>query len=160
MTLYEASNLANDLINEFKQKGLIGPEWRFTFIRSRKTLGKCHYIKKTISLSKFYVSVATEEQIKDTVLHEISHSICGRGNGHNAKWKKVCVELGCRPERCASYKELENIPAKYIGVCPTCGSTFRAYRKLKSMNKRFCSKRACKARGEHVIWKEGAKPNG
>ena len=40
-----------------------------------------------------------EEDIKNTILHEIAHAIAGGHNHHNEIWKRCACKLGARPER-------------------------------------------------------------
>ena len=44
-----------------------------------------------------------EEDIKDTVLHEIAHAIVGSQHHHDYVWKACCNKIGYKPE---SYKSL------------------------------------------------------
>lgn len=152
MTLHEVAELSKNILDEHKRKGNVPQDWKFKFNVGRRLLGKCDYVKKTISLSKHFALVATKEQIIEITLHEISHCAIGRGHGHSEIWKKKAIELGAKPVRCASYESCKNIPAKFTGKCPTCFRTFQAFRRLKNMDKRICSKQACKAAGRYVVW--------
>lgn len=38
-----------------------------------------------------------EEDIKDTVLHEIAHAIVGGKHHHDCVWKACCNKIGCSP---------------------------------------------------------------
>jgi predicted SprT family Zn-dependent metalloprotease len=95
--------------------------------------------------------VATKEQIEDSIRHEIAHALTP-GAGHGPAWKLMCIRVGAKPQRCASYEEVKNMPYKFIGKCPNCGAEFRAHRRLKNMDKRICSKRVCKATKLYVVW--------
>ena len=39
----------------------------------------------------------SEEQIRDTVLHEIAHAIAGHGAGHGPLWKATARRIGATP---------------------------------------------------------------
>lgn len=39
-----------------------------------------------------------EEDIKDTVLHEIAHAIVGGRHHHDCVWKACCNKMGCKPQ--------------------------------------------------------------
>lgn len=152
MTLYEVKEIATKIIDEHKQKGTISNVWRFGFCGGKTFLAKCSHRKKMISISRHFAIVATKEQIIDSTLHEISHGAVGPGFGHSTVWKNKAIEIGAEPIRCASYAELNNIPSRYIGKCPSCNAEFKAHRRLKNMERKICAKRACKARGDCVVW--------
>jgi predicted SprT family Zn-dependent metalloprotease len=160
LTLYEAKQLATSTLDEHKRLGYVPQIWKFSLNSGKRLLGKCNYIKKTISLSKHFIPVATPEEIKEITLHEIAHASVGPGHGHGPVWRSMCVRIGAKPERCASFETCKNIPARYTGTCPTCGGSFRAYRRLKSMDRRFCKKKVCKASGRPVIWQTSNQPGG
>ena len=71
------------------------------------------------------------EETKDVVLHEIAHALTGRGHGHDAVWKRMCIKVGARPERC--YKSEENggtvktTKGKYKLINKDTGEVYRYY---------------------------------
>lgn len=82
--------LAKDLMAEH---GL--DDWTFEFDRAKVRLGACHYSTKTISLSRPLCEWVSEYEIIDTLLHEIAHALVGPGEGHNHRWRRVAVSIGC-----------------------------------------------------------------
>ena len=60
----------------------------------------CRYGTRTIELSVFLVDRNGPEEVRDTILHEIAHALVGPGHGHDAVWKRQCIEIGARPVRC------------------------------------------------------------
>lgn len=135
---------ARTLLQEFQLKDLVGNDWTFGWNRSRSRYGVCNYSRTEISLSYHYVQVATQEQVTQTILHEISHIVAGPGTGHGIAWKKACLIVGAKPIRCGAY--IENLPSLYRGTCPVCQGVFKANRRLKNMSQRLCCKRGCTAR--------------
>ncbi len=128
MNLSEAYTLARSLMN---QHGL--RDWRFEFDSSVSRFGACHYRKKKITLSRRLVYDNTEDEVKDTILHEAAHALSwlrhGRkGCGHGTLWKQVCIEIGARPERCYDSTKVTNttIP-KFILRHKETGETFGKY---------------------------------
>src|ERR1700722_17497176 len=71
-------------------------EWEFGINSNVRRTGVCYYPRKTapgrIELSAHFVERNTEEEIRDTLLHEIAHAIVGPGHGHDAAWREKCVE--------------------------------------------------------------------
>lgn len=101
--------------------------WTFTFDNAKTRVGYCRYKKKTISLSKNYLPLLNEEEVKDTLLHEIAHAFTGRKNGHNHVWRKKAIEIGCNAERL--YHGEAHIKPKYKGTCPACGRVIQRHRR-------------------------------
>jgi predicted SprT family Zn-dependent metalloprotease len=118
MNLYLARILAIDLM---KLHGLGG--WSFSFDHARRRFGCCRPGKKQISLSRPLVLLNSEEEVRDTILHEIAHALTPR-DGHGAKWKAVCRQIGARPVRCFQADEVitpARRPARWRIGCPSCG---------------------------------------
>lgn len=111
--------------------------------RGIRKYGCCKY-KKTgrwgnvvpyaITFSDFLMDC--EEQFWDTVRHEYAHALVairtGKAHGHDAIWKKACLEVGCRPERIANDPEAGKMSAdrraqkeKYEVRCLNCHRVWR-----------------------------------
>jgi predicted SprT family Zn-dependent metalloprotease len=93
------------------------------FIRTIRILGR-HY-PGVIQLSLPYIEVASDEDILDTIRHEIAHALAPRGSGHGRLWQLQCLVTGCRPERCG--KEgvstlIREKRARVFAKCADCGS--------------------------------------
>lgn len=67
--------------------------WKLEYKSMYRRLGICKYAPKTIVLSKEFVEQGTDEQIKDTILHEIAHALT-QGHHHDQVWKAKCIEIG------------------------------------------------------------------
>ena len=56
-------------------------DWQFKFDNSKRRFGQCVYGRKyglpyhMIKLSKPLVALNSEEQVRDTILHEIAHAL-------------------------------------------------------------------------------------
>jgi len=121
----QTKQAANALIGQY---GLDAQGWRFSFNNSGRHLGLCKYFNKMIQLSKKWVINLKEDEIKDTILHEIAHAIVGPFKGHGKEWKQVCVQIGARPT--AKFKpKKEQIPYAWKSVCPECGTWVGHFRK-------------------------------
>lgn len=95
---HDAQELARGLI---RRHGLAEAGWRFRFDHARRRFGCCRYGAKIITLSRTLTLLNREEEVRDTLLHEIAHALCP-GDGHGRRWRAKCVELGARPVRCYS----------------------------------------------------------
>lgn len=132
MTEHEATNLALSLM---VQHGL--DYWKFEFDRAKRRAGCCHYSTKTITLSRYYIVHNTYEEIKDTILHEVAHAICGSGVGHGPVWKQVCIRIGAKPKRC--YDNTVVMPTgRWQAKCKNCAKEFRKHRKPRNLYGRYC----------------------
>lgn len=106
---------ANALLREH---GLADKGWRFEFDAAKKRGGVCRHDIKVISMSRHLVPMWTDEQVRDTLIHEVAHALCGSGQGHGPVWKRKMRELGAAPERTHSN---ETVRGRYVAYCDTCG---------------------------------------
>jgi predicted SprT family Zn-dependent metalloprotease len=143
MELKIAQNLAISLMDKH---GLIDKGWYFEFDNSVKRFGVCKYRRKCIGLSAKLTSLNNTEKVKDTILHEIAHAIAGFGAGHGTEWKRVCIQIGAKPERCYDSKDTNMPTMKYEAICGGCG---RVHQKARIVHKE--ARRACKCQS-HKSW--------
>lgn len=136
MDLYVARKLAIELMN---QHGLLESNWYFSFDNAKRRFGCCNYGLKQISLSKHLVSLNTEGNVKNTILHEIAHALVGFKHHHDAVWKAKAREIGCTGDRCYSSKNVTTPEAKYLLVCPN-GHTAKRHKKPRVVKKQSCAK--------------------
>ncbi len=104
-----------------RRHGLSG--WRFRFDHARRRFGSCRPGEKVITLSRALTILNNEQQVRDTLLHEIAHALTP-GEGHGATWKAMCVRLGAKPERCYTTAEVVSPPRKPAPLrlgCRACG---------------------------------------
>lgn len=113
-----AASLARYLMN---QHGL--NDWYFEWSRSLTIFGSCHYHSKKITLSYKIVRLNTDSEVRDTILHEIAHALCGPNEGHGWGWKQMCLRVGAKPVACYSESTVKTPPKKYLGKCP-CGQQY------------------------------------
>jgi len=112
--------------------GLIDEGWTF-FWHNRKTqLATCFHSSKRIGFSTYWDHLERGE-IEDTILHEIAHALVGPGHGHNATWKRKCVEIGADPTRCYEGPQESQATHNYELECPSCGREWKRHR-LKFKN--------------------------
>ena len=126
MELKKASAITHYLMHEH----CLSREWTFRWQNKKVSLGTCSYRKKEIRLSKWYVELNDEAEVRDTILHEIAHALSYErhgSKGHGRLWKSICREIGAIPRACS--KEKLNKPQnhyKYVDAC--CGVTYRMHR--------------------------------
>lgn len=104
--------------------------------RMTRAAGTCNYGTRTISLSTAILPLWTQEHVTDTILHEIAHALTPKA-GHGWEWKRMCVKIGAKPERCYDSSQMPTPEPKWLGTCPN-GHTMKAHRRSKGSCKR-CS---------------------
>lgn len=124
--------------------------WAFTFNRRKQALGLCVYGRRSIELSIHFVERDNPpEEIRDTILHEIAHALVGPGHGHDKVWKRKCIEIGARPQRCGQADMPEG---NWRARCGSCGKCFHRYKKPKRHGGWFC--RDCGCERGRLVWKQ------
>ena len=88
--------------------------WSFHFDNARKRAGSCQYGTHVISLSYEFAKHAPEEEIHDTLLHEIAHALVGKTHHHDDVWRAKAIAIGCSGRRC---HDLQFTPPRYIVRC-------------------------------------------
>lgn len=100
-------------------------DWKFKIDQAKRRLGSCQYHSKTISLSTHLCNLPEEEMLQ-TLLHEIAHALVGPRAGHGPRWKKKALAIGCNAER-ASKLTMVEAPTRVIR-CDRCEYTFSVKR--------------------------------
>lgn len=135
MDTAEARALARELMDEH---GL--GEWGFVFDHAKRRAGACRYQRRQISLSRPLTRLHDEEQVRDTVLHEIAHALAGPHAGHGPAWRALARDLGATPERCMP-EDAARIPGAWVGTCAAGHTVDRHRRPARVMSCRQCSQR-------------------
>jgi predicted SprT family Zn-dependent metalloprotease len=110
-------------------------QWSFQFDHATKRAGCCHYTAHIISLSAEFAKRAPDEEIKDTILHEIAHAVVGKDHHHDAVWRAKAVEIGCTGRRC---HDLQFTPPRYLMKCERGCWVGTAERRRRGMVCRRC----------------------
>jgi predicted SprT family Zn-dependent metalloprotease len=89
MNLQQAERIARHLMSEYNLN-----DWNFSFNnRFTSCLGRCSYRRKLIELGTKYVELNSEDQVVNTILHEICHALLPNA-GHNKYWKELFIKMG------------------------------------------------------------------
>lgn len=130
-----ALRLGRSLMNEH---GL--HDWTLTLDRAKTRAGAMFPRQRRISLSGPLTRVHDEEQVRDTILHEIAHALVGHQHGHDQVWKAKARELGASDQRCFSSEEAREL-APFIGLCPAGHEVRRHKRPTRLVSCSRCSSR-------------------
>lgn len=99
-----ARTLAESMMAEH---GLAAEGWTFRFDSAQRRLGACHHQSQHISMSINYVLAADEDDVRQTMLHEIAHALlpyrdaAGKRIGHGPVWKAKAASIGYTGARTA-----------------------------------------------------------
>lgn len=91
--------------------------WRFDFDRAKVRAGACHFGDRRITLSRALTGAHGEEEVRETVLHEIAHALVGPRHGHDHVWRAQAVALGATGRRCYSGGAEPVVPGRWQGRC-------------------------------------------
>ncbi|MEZ4601775.1 MAG: SprT-like domain-containing protein [Syntrophotaleaceae bacterium] len=109
--------------------------WRFDFDHAVRRAGSCQYRQKRITLSLQFARQASDEEILDTLLHEIAHALVGHRHNHDAVWQAKALEIGGSGERC---HDRRFCPPRYIVQCRNGCWTLTAERRRRNVVCRKC----------------------
>lgn len=132
MNITDALALLNKSLNSH---GL--SDWTGGLDNSRRRFGLCSIAKKHISISKPLCELNSDDEVRDTILHEIAHALAWQRHnencGHDERWKAICVEIGARPVACFD-NEVVQPAAPWVLVHRETGEIFRSYYKRPKRN--------------------------
>lgn len=148
MDFEDARALGNELMNQYwyKMEG-----WDLAFDNAKRRCGATHFGKKTITLSRHFVSLNDEAAVRETMLHEIAHVIAGQAGdrGHGRIWKGIARQIGARPERCAT--DVAMPKGRIEGECnPECPVPHNRHRMPPA---RLLNAYQCNRCGSKVTWR-------
>lgn len=126
-----------DLAYELFGKHGIRDTWHFQFDNAKARCGSCNWKKHLITISRHYIAKATDEMIRNTLLHEIAHALTPY-EGHGYNWKRTALIIGCNAQRCN--KAIGTITARrYRGICPACEREYPRHRRAFGARCGFCA---------------------
>jgi len=118
---------------QLDQHGL--KDWRFHFDEGTRRAGCCRHHSKSISLSIGFAIAAGDEEIEETLLHEIAHALVGRNHHHDTVWRAKAKEIGCTGKRCHDFSF--TLP-RYIVTCENHCWAATAERRTRNAICRLC----------------------
>jgi len=136
MKISEAHQL---LEKSMAQHGLTTLGWTAQLDHAKRRFGFCDTHNKVISLSRPLSEANPEDEVYDTILHEIAHALAfiehNEDCAHDERWKAICRQIGARPETCYSSDEVILQDAPWVLTHIETGEIFHSY--VRKPNKDF-----------------------
>lgn len=110
---------ANQLIDRH-----LDASWSFAFDRAKTRAGKCDFQRRTISISRYLAERHTDEQVTQTLLHEIAHAMAGHRAGHGTEWQRIAASIGYVGGRTHDGAVADEF-ARWVGQCPDGHRVYR-----------------------------------
>ena len=110
-------------------------KWEFRFDHGTRRAGCCNYRDRLISISFNHAQSGSDDDIRDTILHEIAHALVGRRHHHDAVWQAKAHEIGCSGHRT---HRLELAPPRWKVHCENRCWTRAAQRRNPRLVCRKC----------------------
>lgn len=98
--------------------------WSFDYDRAKTRAGMCDYARRRITVSRYLTAMEPEEQVRQTLLHELGHALAGPGAGHGPEWRRIAAELGYVGGRTHDGRVASEY-ARWIGTCPNGHRIYR-----------------------------------
>jgi predicted SprT family Zn-dependent metalloprotease len=134
MNLGEALQSAFDLMT---LHGLT-PNWTFRFDSARRRFGRCSHSRRMITLSRPLTELNDAARVKDTILHEIAHALCGPNEGHGPAWRAKAQSIGANGEARYDSAIVKQPARPWRSVCPKCGPLGTSFRRYRNYVHKFC----------------------
>lgn len=134
MDLRQAVALGRRLVSEH---GLDG--WSVSLDRAKTRAGACRFRTRQITLSRHLTALHSEDEVRDTILHEIAHALVGAGHGHDRHWRATALAIGCSGQRCIP-EGAPKVAGSWVGRCRAGHEVQRHRRPDRLMSCTRCSR--------------------
>ena len=128
-------------LEELRRQGL--EDWTVRPCRALGYAGITYGSRREIHLSVPHLDAMDENEVRNTVLHEVAHALAGDAEGHGPRWRKIALALGSDGEEVYDLREevAEQVLAssRYHATCEHCGATHYRARRTRSMGNLACA---------------------
>ena len=125
--------------------------WTFAFDHAKTRAGLCNFTAKRISLSRHIALRSDDDDVHQTLLHEVAHAIAGSDAAHGPKWKRIARELGYVGGRTHD-GEIAHELAPWLGVCPAGHEHAKFRRPSRETSCAKCSRSF--SRSHLIVWRK------
>ncbi|SFS03431.1 SprT-like family protein [Agrococcus baldri] len=91
--------------------------WAFGFDRAAKRAGLTNFTTRRITVSKHLAARWDDDEVHQTLLHEVAHAMVGPRVGHGPLWRRTAREIGYVGGR-THQGEIAAERAGWVGACP------------------------------------------
>ena len=140
------------------EHGLLALGWTAHLDRAVRRFGACLPEHKQITVSRKLAAMNSDEQVLDTILHEIAHALAylktGRNCGHNATWKRIARDIGAKPSRCFDADEVKMPAGRYFMINRDTAEIYRTYHRkpqIKRLSTAWVRGQKAETRGKLMI---------
>lgn len=112
--------------------------WQVGLDRAKSRAGCCHFASKLITFSLPLTRLHTEEEVRETILHEIAHALVGPEHGHDEVWRRRAVAIGSTGARCVP-DAAPRLDGHVVGTCPAGHTVTRHRRPSRAASCPHCS---------------------
>jgi predicted SprT family Zn-dependent metalloprotease len=138
--------IISSCVSDMKNWGFKLPrEIKFYSAECSSRLGLATYSDNSVTLSSFLFKESQDDNIRNTVYHELAHLVAGPGTHHGPKWqavaKVITEKTGLKIERLAKTANYEYFQSeeysnkyKYSFKCSGCGVEIHYQKKTQFVN--------------------------
>jgi SNF2 family DNA or RNA helicase len=106
MDRQSASNLCRETLNKH---GLNTWKVVLNMDANSRYVGLCEYKTQTIILNAIAIDIHPDDEVIDTINHEVAHAIVGAGHKHDLTWVECAEKLGARTTPCSHFALPEHV---------------------------------------------------
>lgn len=114
-------------------------DWAVEWDRARRRAGQTDHTRRRITLSRHLMALYDEDEVRETVLHEIAHVRVGPGHGHDAVWRAEARRIGSTGRRLVA-PDAPRVEGRWRGVCPAGHTVTRMRRPSTPLACARCSR--------------------
>ena len=113
--------------------------WTFGFDSAKRRVGACNYTAKRITISRYLVPLLDDDDIHQTLLHEVAHAMTGAQAGHGPEWERAARQIGYIGDvRHPGAGAIDMAP--WVGRCPNGHETYRFKKPQRDSSCGKCSR--------------------
>ncbi|KZX21554.1 SprT-like domain-containing protein [Rathayibacter tanaceti] len=133
--LDDVAHWAQSLIEEH-----LDDSWSFAFDHARTRAGACHWTRRRITVSRHLASRWSDDEVWQTLLHEVAHALAGPEAAHGPQWRRISVGLGYTGARTHNNPTADEL-APWVGRCPSGHLFYRHRRPTRPLACGRCARR-------------------
>lgn len=114
--------------------------WSFDFDNAKTRGGACHWRSKRITVSRYLAARWQDDEVHQTLLHEVAHAMSGAREGHGAIWRRNAAAIGYVGRR-THENEVADELAPWVGACPSGHLFYRHRRPTRDLACGRCARR-------------------